>query len=940
MYYDKLCDLDIKLTRRSGSEKTKCPKCSDGRKNKNDKPLSVNITTGEWNCHNCFSGDTEVITSLGVFTMDELIGGPVFVIDGNGQWVKTEFKNYGKDNLFKIIITRNGEQKSIFATANHRWFARGKVKELTTENLRPGHRLKAVFPIRNNDYELVREGVQHGFVFGDGCYENKKRNTRAYFCGEKDLEMMQYFPEDLPVYKYTERVAIGHLPECYKSYPYLDDNNEYLFSWIAGLFAADGDVAENGLPMLNSAKKEHLQFVRDVCNRIGIGTYTIKRYWREGYGGESYIYRLPFIASTMQTNFFLLNKHKERFLRFGKKYERKRWVVVSVEKTERVEDVFCCEVETTNSFVLQDNILTGNCGFKGNVRAHERKRENKHYEKPPPDVIKNIQIKEQVVGWFDGRGISKATLDKFMIFAKQEWMPQTQKEESCIGFPYMRDGELINIKYRDGRKNFKMVKDAELIFYNLQTIGEKKFCIITEGEIDCMSVYEAGFGVDQEIEEETAELKNEPFSKWAVVSVPNGASKGNQKLEYLDNCSDWFMGLHEIIIATDNDEAGKMLQEELIRRLGVERCKTINYPMEEVVPTQSGLKRRCKDFNEVLMYLGKEVLTNIINNAESIPVDGVYYLEDIFPSMLENFKKGIQLAPTTRFTEMDEYFRWKKGDINLFVGYGNHGKTFFALQLMLTKSIWDGWKWAIFSPENYPANDFYDDLIEMYVGKWLDKMSEEEYTEACHFVSEHIFYVYPDDAHDIHSINERFRHLVLKKGIDGVMVDPFNQLDSTQKAYQRDDQYLSEILKDVKRFALLNNICYNIVAHPKNPDQKNQDRSLPVVDMYDVSGGAMWGNKVDQILSYYRPNFHVNKNDPHVEVYIQKLKRKRTGGKLGSFPLILLWAVKRYANPETNETPCDPKRRDREDRLAQNDYTQPNLYFPYKDSGDDEEAPF
>ena len=53
MYFDKLSDLGIKLTRRYGNEKCKCPQCSDGRKNKNDKPLSVNITTGEYNCHNC-----------------------------------------------------------------------------------------------------------------------------------------------------------------------------------------------------------------------------------------------------------------------------------------------------------------------------------------------------------------------------------------------------------------------------------------------------------------------------------------------------------------------------------------------------------------------------------------------------------------------------------------------------------------------------------------------------------------------------------------------------------------------------------------------------------------------------------------------------------------------------------------------------------------------
>jgi len=583
---------------------------------------------------------------------------------------------------------------------------------------------------------------------------------------------------------------------------------------------------------------------------------------------------------------------------------------------------------------LSVNITTGewnchNCGWKGNVRALERKRDDKKYERPPADVLKAIELNEKVETYFKKRGISKSTLEKFMIFSREEWMPQTQAKEKCICFPYFRDGELINIKFRDARKDFKMVKGAELIFYNLQAIGDKRHCIIVEGEMDCLSVYEAGFGHCEDVDTNTGEIKNADLAKWVVVSVPNGASKGSQQLEYLDNCSDWFSGLHEIIVATDADSAGVSLRDELIRRLGVERCFTVNYPLEEVVPIETGLKRRCKDFNEVLMYLGASSVINVINNAQSIPVDGIYYLEDIFPSMLENFRNGIQLAPTTRFRDMDEFFRWKKGELNLFVGYGNHGKTFFALQLMLTKSIWDGWRWAIFSPENYPANDFYDDLVEMYAGKWLKDMTEKEYTNSCDFISRHIFYVYPENEHDVNSINERFRHLVLKKGLDGVMIDPFNQLDHLQRPYQREDQYLSDIFKDLKRFALLNNVCYNIIAHPKNPSY-NQDKSLPVVDKYDIAGGAAWGNKMDNIVSYYRPNFHIDKNDPNVQIYIQKLKRKRTGGKLGDFPLVLNWGKKRYADPISGEMPCDPVLASGVEKRMSN----PDLWFPFKDDND------
>jgi twinkle protein len=582
---------------------------------------------------------------------------------------------------------------------------------------------------------------------------------------------------------------------------------------------------------------------------------------------------------------------------------------------------------------LSVNLTTGeynchNCSWKGNVRTFLPKREFKAYQKPPQHLIQNINLKEQIIGWFKQRGISHETLNKFMIFAKNEWMPQTQKEESCIGFPYMRDGQIVNVKFRDGAKNFKMVKDAELIFYNLSSIGDKKHCIITEGEIDCMAVYEAGVGCEPKSNDDGV-LDNEELSKWAIVSVPNGASNGSQKLEYLDNCAEWFIGLHEIIIATDGDKAGEALQQELIRRLGVERCKTISYPIEECVPLKEGGKRRCKDLNEVLLYLGKEVVLNVLNGSEHIPVEGVYEIDDIFASMLENFKKGVQLAPTTRFPETDDYWRWKKGDVALFTGYANWGKTFYVIQMMLTKSIWDGWKWGVFCPENYPANDFYDDIVEMYVGKWLKDMTEDEYTEACQFIGRHIFYVYPEDSHDIHSIHEKFRYLVLKKGIDGVLVDPFNQLDHNQKGYQREDIYLSEILKDIKRFALLNAISYNIVAHPKNPHYQ-EGKVLPVVDMYDIHGGSMFGNKVDLLISYHRPRFHEDKNSPQVEIYVQKVKRKRTGGKLGSFPLTLDWKKKRYMQ-EDGYVPCDPIGAKKK-IVKQETYREAQeMWLPYKD---------
>ena len=561
---------------------------------------------------------------------------------------------------------------------------------------------------------------------------------------------------------------------------------------------------------------------------------------------------------------------------------------------------------------LSVNITEGvynchNCAWKGNVKSFDRKDTKKTFQKPEQSMLKHLELSEKIVEYFFKRKVSKNSLNKFMIHGKEEYMPQTQKKERCIVFPYVRDGELINAKYRDGSKNFRLIKDAELIFFGMQTLSGRHCAIITEGEIDALSAYEAGFGNDyQAVADKDGEVIEHELGRWAVLSVPNGASKGSQRMEYLDNCSDWLSGIDEFVIAVDNDEAGNSLRDELVRRLGAEKCRLLHYPSDRVVQDSNGVKRGCKDLNEVLIYLGVDKVKELILNSQLTPVDGVYYLEDVFPQMLESFKKGTQLGATTRFGGFDDYFRWKKGDINVWIGYANAGKTFFTLQLMLTKSVFDGWKWAIFSPENYPANDFYDDLVEMYVGKWLTEMTEEEYIDACLFLDLHFFYVYPEYEHDLESIHEKFRYLILKKGVDGVLIDPFNQLDKNQKAYERDDQYISNTLKDVKRFALLNAISYNIIMHPKSPTY-NQDKSLPPADMYDIAGGAMTGNKSDQIISYYRPNYHIDKSDPNVDIIVQKLKRKRTGGNLGTFNIRLNWKTKRYQDDFGNVF-CDPQK--------------------------------
>jgi twinkle protein len=192
-----------------------------------------------------------------------------------------------------------------------------------------------------------------------------------------------------------------------------------------------------------------------------------------------------------------------------------------------------------------------------------------------PEVTRYLPVENKVTEWFESRGISQRTLDDLKVGQGPEWMPQTGKTENTIQFNYIMGDQLINIKYRDGRKNFKLYKGAEKVFYNINSIVGYDHCVITEGEMDVLALYEAG-------------IKN-------AISVPNGATLNTNNLDYLDNCIDYFEDKEKVILAVDSDDAGQALQQELVRRLGAEVCFLADF-------------EECKDANEYLIKYGKEKL--------------------------------------------------------------------------------------------------------------------------------------------------------------------------------------------------------------------------------------------------------------------------------------------------------------------------------------------
>jgi len=325
--------------------------------------FTVDSSRGLWHC---LAGDTRVLTWEGVRPIRELADDTHRILARDGNWVVAPFYSFGLQPLMRLVVSRNGQVKELFATAEHRWFVRDggghrAVREVVTSELRPSQRLASKFPgTRVKQTTPSPFGIAHGITFGDGSRNGT--GTMAQLDPVKDAPLLKWFPNSF-VTEREDRILVHHLPRMFKEVPPLDESVPYLYGWLAGYVAADGHVAKDGTVMLHCADRATLEYVRAVCTRLGIGTYGITGQVREGFPGRepSSLFRIHFVNEDLTEEFFLLDQHRLRFSSSPKAFARRGWVVRSVEPTDRVEEVFCAIVDQGHAFVLEDNILTGNC---------------------------------------------------------------------------------------------------------------------------------------------------------------------------------------------------------------------------------------------------------------------------------------------------------------------------------------------------------------------------------------------------------------------------------------------------------------------------------------------------------------------------------------------------------------------------------------------------
>lgn len=241
----------------------------------------------------------------------------------------------------------------------------------TTAELLPGDVLITNTPRASyKANELLPWAVAWGFTFGDGTVpKTGYAVVPIHDSAPKDRDILPFFE----AFRFRRDDARGKtevygMPRGFKKLPPLDEPESLLYSWLAGYFAADGDIDKDGLAGISSSSRENLEFVEDLCARIGVTTLGIEEntYGQASFSSGKSWYYLKFPVGSLPEHFFVLASHRARWR--PRTVSAAKWRVVDVRPTGVVEPIYCASVEGTETFTLSDYILTGNTpgghGFK------------------------------------------------------------------------------------------------------------------------------------------------------------------------------------------------------------------------------------------------------------------------------------------------------------------------------------------------------------------------------------------------------------------------------------------------------------------------------------------------------------------------------------------------------------------------------------------------
>jgi|SRR5579872_1627883 len=483
------------------------------------------------------------------------------------------------------------------------------------------------------------------------------------------------------------------------------------------------------------------------------------------------------------------------------------------------------------------------CGFVGGVNDREPARVYS-FKRKPDDIPQIGPLFHDAVQFFKSRGLNSDTLALAGVGCASTFIPAKQAVVPCIAFPYREPGgEIANIKFRTLDKEFAQVRGAKKLLFGWDRADPSENQLtLCEGEIDALSLTQA-------------KIPN-------ACSVPDGAS--DRKWEFLDDAD--LAKFTRVVIAGDADEKGNKLADELARRFGFERCWKVVWP------------DGCKDANDVLVQHGEEFLFNCVCDAKPYPITGLHTIDEYEPQIWELYRGGVKRGVSTGWRSLDKHMTIRGGELSVVTGIPGSGKSEFVDAVTVNLAKQREWTFAVCSFEN-PPEEHFAKYAEKYIARpFFDgprqRMTESEVQQCLAWAKGKFFLIRTDDeAPTVNWILEKARVAVIRHGVKGLIIDPYNEIEHQRPHSMTETEYVSDMLNKVKRFARNHDLHVWFIAHPAKP-MRTKDGDYPVPSLYDISGSANWSNKADIGIVVERD---FTENSRRVTIHVKKVRFKSVG---------------------------------------------------------------
>ena len=507
----------------------------------------------------------------------------------------------------------------------------------------------------------------------------------------------------------------------------------------------------------------------------------------------------------------------------------------------------------------QFKCLRSKCGVSGNMITLSKDfdfslgKEIDEYYAPKkqykrlPKIKTAIVPKNEAVKYLGSRGISEEVAKKFQITVQNG-------SNNILAFPFIDEkGILQFVKYR--KTDFDKAKDKNkewcesnckpILFGMYQCNPDNKTLIITEGQIDSLSVSECGF--------ENA------------VSVPTGA-KGFTWIPY---CWDFVCNFETLIVFGDYENDKITLLDELSKRF--KKLKIKHVRKEDY--------KDCKDANDILRKYGKEQIKKCITNAVDIPIVRVINLADV-----ENVDVFKIPKVKTGIKQVDRllYGGLPLGGLTLITGKTGEGKSTLASQI-LVNAIHQKYKCFAYSGEltNFHFKNIFDfqvagrkSIIE-YRNSWGDlayNLSDSNRKDISNWYHNYIkIYdnsVLDDDVIEQDNLLNIVEEVILRDDTKVVLLDNLMTAISLENIvsndkYDRQCKFINKLSKIANEY----NALIILVAHKR----KN---NFSIDENDEINGASEIANYASVILSYGK-NKDINENQR-----LCKITKNRLFGKL------------------------------------------------------------